>query len=145
MKKIGLLAISALLLSGCASTVNLSPAADANNPACAEVTVRLPSDIEGMAKRATGAQATGAWGEPAHILLRCGLPAVYASTLQCVTANGVDWLVDDSKAPSFRFITFGRKPAAEVIVDSRVASGATILDSLAPAVSYLPSSRSCSN
>jgi uncharacterized protein YceK len=143
MKKIALLAISALLLSGCASTVNLAPAADANNPACAEVTVRLPSDIEGMAKRVTGAQATGAWGDPAHILLRCGLPAVYASKLQCVTASGVDWLVDDSKAPSFRFITFGRKPAAEVIVDSRVASGATILDSLAPAISYLPSSRTC--
>ncbi len=143
MKKIGLLAISALLLSGCASTVNLSPAADANNPACAEVTVRLPSDIEGMPKRVTGAQATGAWGEPAHILLRCGLPAVYASTLQCVTAGDVDWLVDDSKAPSFRFITFGRKPAAEVIVDSRVASGASVLDALAPAVSYLPSSRTC--
>jgi len=144
MKKIGLLAISALLLSGCASTVNLSPAADANNPACAEVTVRLPSDIEGMPKRVTGAQATGAWGEPAHILLRCGLPAVYASNLQCVTAGDVDWLIDDSKAPSFRFITFGRKPAVEVIVDSRVASGASVLDALAPSVQFLPATRTCS-
>ncbi len=144
MKKIALLAISALLLSGCASTVNFSPAPDANNPACAEVTVRLPSDIEGMAKRVTGAQATGAWGDPAHILLRCGLPAVYASTLQCVKASGVDWLVDDSKAPSFRFITFGRKPAVEVIVDSRVASGASVLDALAPSVQFLPVTRTCS-
>lgn len=144
MKKIGLLAISALLLSGCASTVNLSPAADANNPACAEVIVRLPSDIEGMPKRVTGAQATGAWGEPAHILLRCGLPAVYASKLQCVTAGDVDWLIDDSKAPSFRFITFGRKPAVEVIVDSRVASGASVLDALAPSVQFLPATRTCS-
>jgi uncharacterized protein YceK len=143
MKKLALLAVATLMLSGCSSTVNIDPAPDANNPTCAEVTVRLPSDVEGMPKRVTGSQATGAWGEPTHIILRCGLPPVYASKLQCVTAGGVDWLVDDSKAPSYRFITFGRKPAAEVIVDSRVASGASVLDALAPSVQYLPSTRTC--
>lgn len=143
MKKLALLAVATLLLSGCSSTVNIDAAPDANNPACASVTVRLPSDVDGMKKRVTGSQATGAWGEPAHILLRCGLPAVYASKLQCVTQGGVDWLVDDSKAPSYRFVTFGRKPAAEVIVDSRVASGASVLDALAPSVQFLPSTRNC--
>ena len=144
MKKIALLALATLLMSGCSSTVNIDAAPEANNPACANVTVRLPSDVESMKKRVTGSQATGAWGDPAHILLRCGLPAVYASTLQCVTASGVDWLVDDSKAPSFRFITFGRQPAVEVIVDSRVASGASVLDALAPSVQFLPVTRTCS-
>lgn len=143
MKKIALLAAATLLLSGCASTVNIDPAPDANNPACAEVIVRLPSDVEGLPKRVTGSQATAAWGEPATVLLRCGLEPVYASTLPCVTQAGVDWLVDASEAPSYRFIAFGRKPAAEVIMDSRVLSGASVLDALAPSVKYLPSTRNC--
>jgi outer membrane murein-binding lipoprotein Lpp len=143
MKKIALLAVAALMLSGCSSTVTVEPAADANNPKCAEVIVRLPSDVEGMPKRVTGAQSTAAWGEPTHVLLRCGLDPVYSSKLQCVTQAGIDWLIDDSKAPSYRFITFGRKPAAEVIMDSRVISGAAVLDAMAPSVQYLPSTRTC--
>ncbi|MEN9730946.1 MAG: hypothetical protein RL488_256 [Actinomycetota bacterium] len=143
MKKIALLAVAALMLSGCSSTVTVEPAADANNPKCAEVIVRLPSDVEGMPKRVTGAQSTAAWGEPTHVLLRCGLDPVYSSKLQCVTQEGIDWLIDDSKAPSYRFITFGRKPAAEVIMDSRVISGAAVLDAMAPSVQYLPSTRTC--
>jgi len=143
MKKIALLAASALLLSGCSATVNINTAPDANNPKCAEVMVRLPSNVDGKDSRTTGAQSTAAWGTPAHIILRCGLEPVYASTLPCVTTGGIDWLVDASKAPSYRFITFGRKPAAEVIMDSRVASSASVLDELASSVSYLPSTRTC--
>ena len=60
-----------------------------------------------------------------------------------MTQAGIDWLIDDSKAPSYRFITFGRKPAAEVIMDSRVISGAAVLDAMAPSVQYLPSTRTC--
>ena len=134
MKKIALMAVAALMLSGCSSTVTIEPAADANNPKCAEVIVRLPSDVEGLPKRVTGAQSTAAWGEPTHILLRCGLDPVYSSKLRCVTQSGIDWLIDDSKAPSYRFITFGRNPATEVIVDSKRASGVSALEALAPAV-----------
>ncbi|MFM5904730.1 MAG: DUF3515 family protein [Micrococcales bacterium] len=130
-------------ITACTSTVALEPAADSNNPACAAVTVRLPDEIGGNQKRETNAQATGAWGNPSAVLLRCGLPAVEASTLLCVTAGGVDWLVDDTQKPSYRFISFGRKPAAEVIVDSKKISGVTALDALGPAVQQLPSIRSC--
>ena len=143
MKKIAILAALTLSLSGCAATVNIEPAEDANNPACAEVIVRLPSVVDTLEKRVTGAQSTGAWGTPTGVLLRCGLPAVEVSKLPCVTQGDVDWLVDASEAPSYRFITFGRTPAAEVIVDSKVISGAATLDALAPAVQYLPSSKNC--
>lgn len=130
-------------LSACSSAVALDPAADANNPACAAVTVRLPDDIDGHAKRETNAQATGAWGTPTTVLLRCGLPPVTASKLPCVTAAGIDWLVDDSQKPSYRFITFGRTPATEVIVDSKKVSGITALEAVSGAVQELPSSRNC--
>jgi len=121
-------------LSGCSQIVTLDAAPDSNNPKCAAITVRLPDAIENFALRDTDAQATGAWGTPSALIIRCGLPEVKVSALKCVTAGGVDWLVDPSQAPSYRFITFGRNPATEVIVDSKRASGVSALEALAPAV-----------
>jgi hypothetical protein len=60
-----------------------------------------------------------------------------------VTAGEVDWLVDDSQAPSYRFITFGRSPATEVIVDSKSVAGVTALESLAEAVQNIPATKNC--
>ncbi len=131
------------LLTGCAATVNLEAAPLANDPACAEVSVRYPSGIGDLAQRYTNAQATSAWGEPAAIIARCGLEPVEVSELSCVTAGGVDWLVDDSQAPSYRFISFARNPAVEVIVDSEMASGVGALEALAGAVSKIPASKVC--
>lgn len=127
-------AVVALNLAGCTATVSLDAAPDSNNPACAAVSVRLPSDVDGNKQRDTNAQATGAWGTPVRVILRCGLPEVRASTLLCTTIGGVDWLVDPSQAPSYRFITFGRKPATEVIVDYKHASGVSSIDALSQAV-----------
>ena len=139
-----LLASLALLsLSGCAATVNLEPAEDSNNPGCAEVMVRLPSQLGGLQERYTNAQATAAWGDPVAVLLRCGLESVEVSTLPCVSAGGIDWLVDDSLAPSYRFISYARFPAVEVVVDSDNASGITSLEGIAGAVAQLPATKAC--
>lgn len=138
------LGVAAASLSACTSAVALDPAAASNSPRCAAVVVRLPDSIDGNGRRETNAQATGAWGTPARIIVRCGLPEVLASTLPCVTAGGIDWLVDASKAPSYRFITFGRKPATEVIVDSKNASGVKALDALGFSIEQaIPSDRLC--
>ena len=139
-----LLASLALLsLSGCAATVNLEPAEYSNNPGCAEVMVRLPSQLGGLQERYTNAQATAAWGDPVAVLLRCGLESVEVSTLPCVSAGGIDWLVDDSLAPSYRFISFARFPAVEVVVDSDSASGITSLEGISGAVAQLPATKAC--
>lgn len=141
---IAVIGVAAASLSACSQAVTLNAAPDANNPRCAAVTVRLPDTIGDLKSRTTDAQATGAWGDPTRVLLRCGLPEVKASTLVCVTTGGVDWLVDDSKAPTYRFITFGRNPATEVIVDSKYASGVTALDALGQAIQQgIPVDRLC--
>ena len=142
MRKLFLIPI-VLLLAGCTPIVNLGAAEFSNDPACAEVSVRLPDELGELQKRQTNAQATGAWGEPASVLLRCGLEGVEISTLPCVTAGDVDWLVDDSDAPTYRFISFARFPAVEVIVDSTNASGITSLEGLGQAVSQIPATKVC--
>ena len=138
-----LLLLPILFLTACTPLVSLEAADDANNPACAEISVRVPDEIAPHERKYTNAQATAAWGDPTAIIYRCGLEPVEASLLPCVTAGGVDWLVDDSQAPSFRFVTFGRDPATEIIVDSEQASGITTLEELAPAISVVQATKFC--
>ena len=123
--------------------MNLEAADDSNNPNCADVSVRLPDMLGENRLRYTNAQATAAWGNPAAILLRCGLETVEVSALPCVTAGTTDWLVDESEAPKYRFISYATTPAVEVIVDSEVASGISTLEGLSQAISVLPRTKVC--
>jgi hypothetical protein len=63
--------------------------------------------------------------------------------LPCVTAGEIDWLVDDSNAPSFRFVSFARFPATEVIIDSTRLAGVTVLEQLSSTIAILPATKRC--
>ena len=139
---IGLL-LGSFVLTGCAPLVALEPADLANDPECAEIIVRLPDELAGEAKRRVNAQSTAAWGEPVSVILRCGLEPVEVSPLPCVTAGDIDWLVDDSQAPSFRFISYARIPATEVVIDSTRLAGVTVLEQLAGSVGTLEATKRC--
>lgn len=134
-----------LSLAACSPTVPLTAAPDATNPVCADVIVRLPDAIGGNVKRVTNAQATGAWGEPASVLLRCGVEVPGPSTLLCVTLKGIDWLRDDSGAPNYVFTTYGRDPAVQVVINGTEASGTETLMDLSNAVGTIPATRACTN
>lgn len=139
-------ALALLALTGCSGAVHLEPAADANNPLCAEVTVRLPDGIADQDRRWTDAQATGAYGSPTAVIVSCGVPVPGpTSELQCITLEGIDWLVDESEAPFMRMTTYGRDPAVQVFVDSeRVSSNAALSDaSLVSAIRMIPAERAC--
>lgn len=145
LSAIAILSIAVGGLTACAGTVPMQSAPDANNPACASVTVRLPASVAGQQKRETNAQATGAWGEPSSILLHCGVNVPGPSTLPCVEVNGVDWLEDDAQKPLYRYTTFGRNPAVEVVLDSKKVSGTTTLVDLAGAVESIPATKHCTD
>ncbi len=133
-----------LALTGCAGIVSMDPAEDAANPECARVIVALPEMVATLKIRETDAQATGAWGEPALVLLRCGVPVPDpTSQLACVEVRGVHWLRDASEEPVTVFTTYGRDPAIEVVVDGTYVSGGTALTDLANAVSQIPAEREC--
>ncbi len=133
-----------LLLAACAPTVALDAAPDANSPRCADVTVHLPDSVAGKAKRETDAQATGAWGDPVVVLLRCGVPPIGPTTKPCITVNGIDWVLEnDPAASALRYITFGRVPATEVVIQhgkGGVADSAVLPD-LADAIGAIPQQR----
>lgn len=140
---------AAIGLAGCTSTVALEAAPDANDPACAEVSVRLPGSIADQPRRWTDAQATGAWGDPATILLTCGVTPPGPTTLRCETVAGVDWVIDETDAPRFRVTTYGRTPAVELYLDTELSSDGTgvssrdVLDAISPIVAALPVDGEC--
>jgi hypothetical protein len=139
------LAAAALALTGCAPTVSLDPASGANDPGCAEISVRLPDSVADKDRRQTDAQATGAWGDPAAVLLRCGVPPIGPTTKPCVNVNGIDWvLMSDPAAKQVVYQTFGRTPATEVIIDHvSGASDAAVLPEFASAIGTLKQTQKC--
>ncbi len=138
-------------VAGCTPIVNLEPAADAGDPGCAEIITRLDliPDMEGLELRETDAQATAAWSQPGSdqsaVLLRCGVePPGPTAEFTCVTIGTVDWLQDPSDDPVYRFITYGRTPATEVIVDTdQMVSGTNVLNNLQNTIDYAPAERAC--
>jgi len=136
--------VAAGSVAGCASAVPMQPADDAANPACAEIVVRLPDDIDSHGLRETDAQATGAWGDPAVILLTCGVEVPGPSTQRCITIDGVDWLVDDSDEDLGVFTTYGRDPAVQVVVDL-VTSDSNALNALAASVGTTELTGACTD
>ncbi len=150
LRTVRLLVLAPLILAAlvaCAPIVPLTPASDATNPGCAEIIVRLPGTVAGLAIRQTNAQATGAWGNPTAVLLRCGVTPPGPTTTTCYTVNGVDWLIDDSKKPRYVFTTYGRTPATQVVVDSKLTDGqgTIVLDQLANAIGSIRQTRKCVN
>jgi len=121
----------------------MTAAEDANDPLCAEVSVRLPDSVAGQDRRWTDAQSTGAWGDPASVLLSCGVPPPGPTEQQCITIDGVDWIVDDSQAPRYLVTTYGRTPAVQVFVDNEVVSPNEVLDSLSRAVAVIAPTSEC--
>ncbi|WP_336659626.1 DUF3515 family protein [Leucobacter sp. USHLN153] len=129
-------------LAGCAPTIPMEAAPGANDPACASVIVRLPDTVAGQDRRTTNAQSTGAWGNGA-VQLVCGTDPTGPTTDECVDVNGVDWVIDDSAAPIYRFEPYGRTPGISVYVDSEQVSGTETTVDLNAVVQQLPQEREC--
>lgn len=141
----------ALVMAGCSPAVTLEPADGAADPACGRVIVALPDSVGGLSIRETNAQGTAAWGEPAGVILRCGVPAPDPTSSECLPVDGVDWIRDDSRDPNFVFTTYGRTPAIEVIIDSDGdpdvendgVSGVEALTELSNAIGAVPQTNEC--
>lgn len=139
----GVAALTAGLVSCSGGDYPMEAAPYANDPACADVIVRLPDTVAGQERRYTNAQSTGAWGNPANILLYCGTELSTPTTDDCVSVNGVDWVIDRSNAPLYRFDAYGRNPGVHVIVNGDNVSGTDTVLALRQVIEMLPQEREC--
>ncbi len=137
-----LVIVAGLALAGCSPAVNVTPAQDAANAACAPMMLALPDSIGDAQLRKTNAQATAAWGDPSLVILRCGVNVPGPTTDRCVTVNGVDWVIKEGD-PVWTLTTFGREPATEILMDPNKISSATVLADLAAPASKIGATRKC--
>lgn len=135
-------AAAGLVLSGCSPAVDVAPAKDAANAACAPMMLALPDAIGEAKLRKTNSQATAAWGDPSLVVLRCGVNVPGPTTDRCVTVNGIDWVIKEGD-PVWTLTTFGREPATEILMDPEKISSATVLADLAVPAGKIMATRSC--
>lgn len=135
-------AAAALALGGCAPVVDVAPAKDAANPACAPMMVALPDTMGDAGLRKTNSQATAAWGDPSKVILRCGVNVPGPTTDRCVSVNGIDWVIKEGD-PVWTLTTFGREPATEILMDPEQISSATVLAELSAAAGKIKATRNC--
>ena len=129
-------------LAACSPVVDVAPAKDAANAACAPMMVALPDAIGEAKLRKTNSQGTAAWGDPSLVILRCGVNIPGPTTDRCVSVNGVDWVIKEGD-PVWTLTTFGREPATEILMDPDKISSATVLADLAAAAAKVPAARNC--
>lgn len=111
---------------------------------CRNLDKRLPKKVDGL-KRADPepkSELTAGWGDPA-IILRCGVarpPKMNDPEADGVTADGVNWLMEQQDDGSFRFTSTLRKAYVEITLpEERAGSGVSPLtDFAAPVRKTIP-------
>ena len=138
----GLLSVG--VLSACSAAVEATAPARADTAACTAAAARWPATVSGQDRVETSADsdAVAAWGDPA-VIARCGLAALGPTTDECLTIDGVDWVVR-KLSDGAAFTTFGRDPAIEVLVPEAYAPEPLLLPAFGEAARALPANgRTC--
>lgn len=132
-------------LTGCgAGTVSVTAAEDAANPDCAPAMLAMPDTISDQDQRQTTSQGTTAYGDPAVMVVRCGVTPPAPTTDMCSRVNGVDWIIRETDDPNqWQATTYGRNPAFEVTFDTTVMPSSTALIDLGSAVTTVDQDREC--
>lgn len=131
-------AVAVLGISACSTAVEAAPAPRADEALCAQVASAWPTQVGGNERVETTVDSptVAAWGDPA-IIARCGVTSPGPTTDECLSADGVDWVMtrlDDG----MRFVTYGRDPAVEVLVPSHYAPEPMLMSAFSQIGSVIP-------
>ncbi|GAA1347828.1 DUF3515 family protein [Falsarthrobacter nasiphocae] len=149
LRHVTLALLAALPLTGCASAVVTTAAPAANNPLCASAMLKTPETISGRDRRDTTSQGNTAYGDPADIVVRCGVDAPGPTSQKCLAVDGVDWLVVEEQHPgqspshTWRATTYGTEPTLEVVFNADTMPSSDVLPTLSAAAGALEKKRSC--
>ncbi|MGW5866897.1 DUF3515 domain-containing protein [Streptomyces sp. NPDC055239] len=111
---------------------------------CRNLDKQLPKKVDGLERvdPEPKSELTAGWGDPA-IILRCGVakpPEMNDPEADGVTADGVNWLLEEQDDGSFRFTSTLRKAYVEVTLPKeRAQSGVgPLTDFAAPMKKAIP-------
>lgn len=123
----------------------VSAAPHADDARCDEVVSRLPDGIPGASRDWALGDGVASWGGQKAVF-RCGAEELQPNVNLCVTAEGVDWVLDEQrlKRDGVSVLrTYGRSPAVEFTYRGPREDVGGILTELNPAVRWLPQERKC--
>ncbi|MBZ6136754.1 DUF3515 family protein [Streptomyces olivaceus] len=123
----------------------VSAAPHAGDPKCGKVLSRLPDDIPGASRDWALGDGVASWGGQKAVF-RCGAEELQPNINLCVTADGVDWVLDEGRLKSDGVSvlrTYGRSPAVEFTYHGSREEVGGLLTELNPAVQWLPQERKC--
>jgi hypothetical protein len=127
-RRLACAAAAALMgLVGCTSAYSVEPAPEAHHPDCADVMLSLPEQVGDYQQRRSSSQATAAWGDPAAVVLRCGVEPIGPTEHPCVSPAGVDWVWIEHEDHT-QLISFGRDPSVELLLDQDYISESSMMD-----------------
>lgn len=127
------------------SSYDVEPGPFADDPQCADVLSRMPDSVLDRERDDVRGTGTAAWGD-GEVVLRCGVHPLPANANLCVTANGVDWVLDEKRAKSDGvkiLTTYGQNPAVQVTLAPGIDVGGDALVTLNPAVKTIPQKSRC--
>ncbi|MDG9717802.1 DUF3515 family protein [Streptomyces sp. DH24] len=123
----------------------ISAAPHAGDPKCEKVLSRVPDDIPGMSRDWAIGDAVASWGGRAAVL-RCGAEELPPNVNLCVTVDGVDWVLDETRLKEDGVSvlrTYGRSPAVEFTYTGSRSEVGGILTELNRTVDWIPQQRQC--
>ncbi|GAA2476862.1 DUF3515 family protein [Terrabacter carboxydivorans] len=124
------------MLSACSHAPEVALAPQASAPVC--TSAPWPGEVSGHPRVTTQPddRSVAAWGDPA-IIARCGMDPLAPTTQDCVTVDGVDWVVrplSDGSAAT----TYGRDPAIEVLAPATYGAVPLLLPAFTAVAKTLP-------
>lgn len=123
----------------------ISAAPHADDPKCEKVISRAPDGIPGMSRDWAIGDAVASWGGRTAVL-RCGAEELAPNVNLCVTVDGVDWVLDETRLKKDGVSvlrTYGRSPAVEFTYSGSRSEVGGILTELNRAVDWIPQKRRC--
>ncbi|MYY84883.1 DUF3515 family protein [Streptomyces sp. SID335] len=124
---------------------SIPSAPHAANAKCDDVTAKTPENVHGHDRDWFTGEGVEAWGDH-EVILRCGVTEPTPNINLCITANGVDWVLDEKRLAKDGvavLTTYGRSPAVEVTYHGAREEAAGVVASLNSAVKWIPQESKC--
>lgn len=150
---VALMGFGAFSLTACTSVIPTEAGPYASEPVCAQMILAIPKDLAGLQQVRTTSQAAAAWEDPSGsgitITARCGVEVPEPTTDSCVgigedSTEQIDWVQRfDEDAARWTFVTYGRYPALEIVVNNTASQPTVPLFEVAAAVKLAEQFSSC--
>ena len=124
---------------------SIPSAPHAANVKCDDVTAKAPGNVHGQDRDWFTGVGVEAWGDH-EVILRCGVTELAPNVNLCISANGVDWVLDEKRLAKDGvavLTTYGRSPAVEVTYHGAREAAAGVAATLNSAVKWIPQESKC--